>query len=138
MPRVKPSDLELQILSVLWRGGAMTAREVREAMPDGKERAYTSVLSVMQVMEKKGLLEHERAERAYVYRPAVSKREALGPVLRDMVSNVFGGRVSGAVQQMLSETAPSREELDEMRAMIDAWESEAKPVRRRGKKGGKR
>ena len=56
MKSVKPSDLEMQVLSVLWERGPSTAREVLEAMPDGKKRAYTSVLSVMQVMEKKGLL----------------------------------------------------------------------------------
>ena len=55
MKTSKPSDLEMQILSVLWDRGASTAREVLKAMPDGKQRAYTSILSVMQVMEKKAL-----------------------------------------------------------------------------------
>ena len=53
----RPSDLELQVLAVLWRRGPSTAREVMEALPDGKHRAYTTVLSVMQVMEKKELQE---------------------------------------------------------------------------------
>ena len=56
MKITKPSDLELQILSFLWEKGPSTAREVLEAIPDGKKRAYTSILSVMQVMEKKGFL----------------------------------------------------------------------------------
>ena len=51
MAAVKPSDLEMQILSVLWENGPLTVREVLKMMPDKKERAYTSVLSVMQVME---------------------------------------------------------------------------------------
>ncbi|MCA9092782.1 MAG: BlaI/MecI/CopY family transcriptional regulator, partial [Planctomycetaceae bacterium] len=52
----KPSDLELQILHVLWQAGPSTVRDVLEKLPDQKKRAYTSVLSVMQVMQKKGFL----------------------------------------------------------------------------------
>ena len=67
--RVKPTDVELQVLSVLWQRGPSTARQVLEAMPDGKARAYTTVLTVMQVMEK-GLLTHTREGMAQSYKPA--------------------------------------------------------------------
>ncbi len=56
----QPSDLELQVLGVLWGRGAATVREILESLPDGKRRAYTSVLSVVQVMEKKGLVKRQR------------------------------------------------------------------------------
>lgn len=52
MAKIKPSDLEMLVLSVLWERGPSTAGDVLEAMPDGKKRAYTSILSVMQVMER--------------------------------------------------------------------------------------
>ncbi len=56
MTKPKPSDVELQILGVLWEAGPLAVRDVLERMPDGKSRAYTSILSCLQVMEKKGLL----------------------------------------------------------------------------------
>lgn len=117
----KPSDLELQILGLLWREGPMTARKVLEAMPDGKQRAYTSVLSVLQVMEKKGLIEHDRPETglAYIFRPAVGRREVLGPLMRRMVQGVFGGDPATAVQQLLSETAVDQDQIQEIRKLLD-------------------
>ncbi len=54
MKNREPSRLEMQVLSVLWQRGASSVREVLAVMPDGKARAYTTILSVMQVMEKKG------------------------------------------------------------------------------------
>ena len=62
----------MQVLSVLWGRGASTVREVMEAMPDGKARAYTTILSVLQVMEKKGLLSHVAEGNAHVYQARVS------------------------------------------------------------------
>jgi predicted transcriptional regulator len=53
--KYQPAEFELQVLGVLWEHGPSTVREVLERLPDGKPRAYTSVLSVMQVMQKKGL-----------------------------------------------------------------------------------
>lgn len=118
MTAAKPSDLEMQILAVLWDNGDSTVREVMEAMPDGKKRAYTSVLSVMQVMEKKGLVGHDVRGRTHVYRPAVTRKQMLGPMLRGLVKNVFGGSTATAVQHLLRETSVSGEELDEIRTLL--------------------
>ena len=109
----QPSDLELQILGVLWREGPCTVRQVIELMPDGKERAYTSVLSVMQVMTKKGLLSRGRAddELAHVYRPEVTRQAVMRPVMRGLVTKVFGGSAAAAAQQLLADADPSAEEL---------------------------
>ena len=70
-PVARPSELELQVLAVLWREGALTAREVSACMPDGKARAYTTVLSVLQVMEKKGLVKHRPDGRAAAHQELV-------------------------------------------------------------------
>ncbi len=122
---IQPTDLELQILGLLWRDGPRTVREVLGAMPDGKRRAYTSVLSVMQVMEKKGLIEHERPESglAYVFRAVVGRREVLGPLMRRMVQGLFGGDPAGAVQQLLSETSIDKEQISEIRKLLDELDS---------------
>ena len=113
-----PSDFELRILGVLWRRGASTARDVLESLSD-KERAYTSVLSVMQVMQKKGVLDvTDRRGRANVYAPTVSRRQVLGPVFRTLIQGVFGGSTSAAVEQLLGATAVDDAELDEIRKLI--------------------
>ena len=114
----KPSELEMQILSVLWENGPLTVRQVMEAMPDGKQRAYTSILSVMQVMEKKGLLTHTNQGTAHVYKPAQSKRRVLKPFMQKMVSEVFAGRPAALMQALLSETSVSKAELEEMQKLL--------------------
>lgn len=133
MKTVKPSDLEMQILSVLWDRGASTAREVLRAMPDGKERAYTSILSVMQVMEKKGLLKHTNRGVAHVYSPAVSKRRIIQPFMRKVLNEVFGGRPSAMMQALLSEAAVSDSELAEIQQLL---RKNNRPKRAKARKGG--
>ncbi len=118
MKKVKPSDLEMQVLGVLWDRGPSTARDVLEAMPDGKQRAYTSILSVMQVMEKKGLLTHTSRGNAHVYGPAVRREQVLKPFLRKVVTEVFAGRPAALMQALLSDAAVSDEELAEMRRLL--------------------
>lgn len=119
MSRVRPSDLEMQVLSVLWERGPSTAREVLEAMPDGKKRAYTTILSTMQVMEKKGLLKHMNRGVAHVYRPSVSRKAIVRPFLRKVVTEVFGGRPTAVMQALLADANLSDEDLAEMREMLD-------------------
>lgn len=114
----KPSDLEMQILSVLWENGPLTARQVMEAMPDGKQRAYTSVLSVMQVMEKKGLLTHTNQGTAHVYKPAQSKKRVLKPFMQKIVSEVFAGRPADMMQALLSGTRVGQAEIEEMQQLL--------------------
>lgn len=123
MPLLKlpePSELELQILSLMWAGGPLTARQVLGLMPDGKPRAYTTVLSMMQVMEKKGLLSHRTDGNVHVYRPRVEQSRILGRVLGRLVNHVFGGDPSAAVQSLLQQTPVSAEELAEIRRVVDA------------------
>ena len=121
MRQTRPSELELQVLSVLWERGPSTVREVLEAMPDGKRRAYTTILSVMQVMEKKGLLNHRRKGLAHVYRPRVRKGEILRPLMRGLLQNVFGGRPSEALQYLLTDADIDEAELNEIRRLIQQY-----------------
>ncbi len=121
----QPSNLEMQVLSVLWDNGPSTARQVLEAMPDGKKRAYTTVLSVLQMLEKKTLVTHDAQGNAHVYKPCVSKRKVLRPYLRDMVRNVFGGSPSEAMQFLLQETTVSDDEYNEIRKTVDEFNQQS-------------
>ena len=118
MKTSKPSGLEMQILSVLWDNGNSTAREVMEAMPDGKKRAYTSVLSVMQVMEKKGLLKHKNRGTSHVYSPAVDRKKIIQPFMRKILNEVFGGKPSALMQALLTETSINDSEMKQIQKII--------------------
>lgn len=131
MTQPRPSDLELQVLSVLWDRGPSTVRDVLAAMPDGKTRAYTTILSVMQVMEKKGLLTHERDGLTHVYQPKVKQKSVLKPMMKDLVRNVFGGSPAAALQSLLDVGSVDDAELAEIRRLIKEHGQAA------GAKGGK-
>ena len=119
MKKARPSGVELQVLRVLWQHGPSSVRAVRERLCDGKERAYTTVLTTMQIMEKKGLLTHTRRGLAHIYAPTVSQRAVTGHILRDLLRNVFG-TPAAIVQNLLSEGRPSEEEAREIQQMIES------------------
>jgi BlaI family penicillinase repressor len=134
----EPSKLEMQVLSVLWARGASTVREVMAVMPDGKTRAYTTILSVIQVMEKKGLVSHVAEGNVHVYQARVSRQKVTGPLLRGLVEQIFGGSTATALQHLLAEERVSRQELDEIKQII-AWHETGREgageasVRKKGK-----
>jgi predicted transcriptional regulator len=132
MVKPQPSDLELQILGVLWAAGPSSVRDVLASMPDGKARAYTTILSCLQVMEKKGLVAHQREGQAYLYRPLVQKQRVVGSVVRDLLRNVFGGRPSAALQYFIAESDCTSEEIAQLRRLIDEADPRKKPGRRPG------
>lgn len=121
----QPSEFELQVLGVVWEHGPQTVRQVMDRLTDGKPRAYTSVLSVMQVMQKKGLLavDRRRDGLAHVFRPTVSREQVLTPLLRGLVTKVFGGRTHAAVQQLLDPETVSDDELHALRQILDELEA---------------
>ncbi|MGZ0174543.1 MAG: BlaI/MecI/CopY family transcriptional regulator [Planctomycetales bacterium] len=114
----KPSELELKILSVLWDNGPQTVRTVLELLPDRKQRAYTTILSTMQVMERKGFLNHSRDGASHVFQPVVQREEVMRPMMGDLMRNVFSGRPSAVLQCLLDEASVNKSELTEIRRLI--------------------
>lgn len=112
----------MQILGLLWRDGPLTAREVLNRMPDGKKRAYTSVLSVMQVMDKKGFLTRTREGLTDRWRPKVKESQILEPFIKTVVSHIFGGRAARAMQCLLGGGDVDREEIEEIRKLLDQYD----------------
>jgi BlaI family penicillinase repressor len=115
----QPSDLELQLLSVLWEKGPSTVREILSNLPDGKIRAYTTVLTVMQNLEKKGLVNRTSRGTAHVYHPTETQKTTLRPLLQGLLQNVFQGKVSSVMQHLLEDSNVSDDELNEIRDLID-------------------
>ncbi len=126
----KPSEAELQILGVLWDHGPLSVKDVMAQMPDGRERAYTTVLSLLQGMEKKRLVTHEAVGRSHVFQAAVERGKVTGGVLERLVQYAFGGRASAAVQQLLEGKKVSAEEVDAIKGLLKEYEKQ----REEGKK----
>lgn len=97
-----PSNLELQALSVLWHDGPSTVAEINDMLPDKKDRAYTTVLSVMQNLERKNLVTSVRVGKAHVYEATYSQDVIVERATRDFLTNTFGGRLAEALLAILS------------------------------------
>lgn len=91
--------LELKIMQVIWRRGASTVSDVQNEME--QPLAYTTVQTMLNILERKGKLERELQGRAYVYRAKVSEEKAIGQSLRDIVDRMFGGSSEELVMSLL-------------------------------------
>ncbi len=124
----KPTEAELGILNVLWDRGELTVRELHAAHYRDDGTGYTTSLKMLQIMHAKGLVERNDSQRAHVYRAAISKEITQKRFLSDIVQRVFDGSPSQLVLQALGgQPKASREELDEIRALLDSIESGKSP-----------
>jgi len=120
----QPTPGELEVLKLLWEQGSSSGRDVMTQLnADGKERAYTSVTSLMNVMVDKGLLKRKPSGRAFNYTAAVPRRKALGNLLSDLIGRAFEGSPSALVAHLLDETKLSLAEVEEIRRTIDEHDS---------------
>lgn len=117
--QAKPTEAELEILHVLWEHGASTVRDVHEVLHRRDGTGYTTALKQLQIMHDKGLVLRDESQRAHVYRAAVSKERTQKRFLADMVKRVFEGSPSRLVLQALGDHKASREELQEIRELLN-------------------
>ncbi|HEX7130838.1 MAG TPA: BlaI/MecI/CopY family transcriptional regulator [Rhodanobacteraceae bacterium] len=115
----RPTEAELEILHVLWARGGCTVREVHEALHRDSGTGYTTALKLLQIMHGKGLVVRDDSQRAHVFRAAVSKEKTQKRFLADLVQRVFEGSPSQLVLQALGSQRASREELREIRALLN-------------------
>ena len=116
----QPTPGELEVLKVLWDLGPATVREVMEVLNREavRERAYTSVMSLLNVMTEKGLLTRKPKGRAFVYAPAVERGDTLGDMVGALLGRVFEGSASSLVAHLLEQSDPDDEELAAIRRAI--------------------
>lgn len=115
----RPTEAELAILQVLWEHGTCTVRDVHEVLHRRDGTGYTTALKQLQIMFEKGLVERDESQRAHVYRAAVTKERTQKKFLSDMLQRVFDGSPSRLVLQALGDHKASREELQEIRALLN-------------------
>ena len=124
MPRRRspqPTEVELAILRVLWDRGPSTVREVMDVLNETRPRAYTSVMSLLNVMTDKKLVVREPRGRAFVYRPKTDRGRTLRRMVGDLLGRAFEGSTSQLVAHLLDQTKPSAEELEEIRRAIEKY-----------------
>ena len=131
---VVPSERELQALKVLWQAGEATVREICEAISEqGNSLAYTTVLSLLQVMEQKGLVGHRASGKVYSYFATVERAATVRALARGFLDRVFDGAVDEYLVHALESKRPSADEIRKLEELI-AQAKLKQPSRRKGGK----
>lgn len=115
------TDRELDVMSVLWQEGSGTVAEVRESLTD--ELGYTSVLKILQILEEKGHVRHEKEGRAHRYFPLVAPEEAGRSALGRIVNKIFHGSAELTLARLVEQRSISQDELARMRQILDELEA---------------
>ena len=120
----RPTQSELEILSVLWDAGPSTVREVQQTLEARKPTGYTTVLKLLQIMTEKGLVRRDERARAHRYAPRLPRERTEQQIVGDLLDRAFGGSSSRLVMRALSSRKATPEELDRIRALLDEIEGE--------------
>jgi len=122
----KPTDAELSILRALWDCGPSTVRTIWEQLNPEHQTGYTTILKLMQIMFEKGLLRRDETERSHVYHASLTQEQTQRQVVGHVLERVFAGSAPRLVMQALAGRKASREELAEIRRLLDEMEGGAK------------
>lgn len=122
--KFKPTESELEILSILWNKGPSTVRAVNDEMSRNKQVGYTTTLKLMQIMTEKGMVERVMDGRTHIYHAKARQEDAQVRMLDRLLETAFGGSASKLVLQALGNHKTSEDELNEIKALITKLEGE--------------
>ena len=120
--KFKPTESELEILSILWNKGPSTVRAVHDTMSHNKNVRYTTTLKLMQIMTEKGMVERVMDGRTHIYYAISRQEDAQARMLDRILETAFGGSASKLVLQALGNHKTSDEELQEIKDLIQKLE----------------
>ena len=109
---------ELEIMQIVWRLRSATVRDVYEELRGRRKIAYTTVMTMMGILEQKGFLKKNRGDKAYVYRPSQPKNKVVGSMVADFVERVFEGSAKPLLVHLVENEQISRKELDEITRLL--------------------
>jgi predicted transcriptional regulator len=115
---------ELQIMKVVWDKGAATVKEVCDAMSQRKVTAYTTILTLMGILEEKGALVHTRSGRAYVYKPLLSREQATRNQIHDVLTRFFDGNPEKMIESVLETGLTDPEQLGSVKSLVESKRQE--------------
>lgn len=118
----RPTDSELEILTVLWSRGPTTVREVHETIASRKPTQYTTVLKTLQIMAEKGLVRRDQRQRAHIYEAAKPREWTQQQLAGDLLRRAFEGSARSLMMGALTARGASKAELAEIRRLLDEYE----------------
>ena len=110
---------ELSIMKVIWKLEKATVRDVYEALRVKRNVAYTTVMTMMKILEEKGYLKKARVERAYLYKPSRPRQQVVGAMVKDFIDRVFDGAASGLLVHLAKGSRLTSGERDEIRRVLE-------------------
>ena len=113
------TEVELEMMNAIWSLGDCTVKDVQTALQSRRELAYTSVATMMKILEQKGALISKKDDRVHTYHPLISRQDYELGSLRHLADNVFQGDPSAMVMRLLSESKISKEELQNIRKILN-------------------
>ena len=113
---------ELAIMKVIWSREKATVREVYETLLEERPIAYTTVMTMMNILEEKKYLRKSRLDRAFVYKPTRSRQQVVGQMVKDFVDRVFDGAAGGLLVHLARDNRLSTGERDDIRRIIEEME----------------
>lgn len=116
---VKPTESELEILSILWEKQSATVRAVHEELLKYKDAGYTTTLKLMQIMFEKNLVTRDDSSKTHIYAPAVTREKTQEQFLNRMIDSLFAGSSTELVMQALGNHNTSEAELEKIQQLID-------------------
>jgi len=108
------TEQELEIMKVVWERESVTVRDVYEVLLKRRKVAYTTVMTMMKILEQKGHLKKSQDERAFLYRPARPKRQVIRDMVQEFLNRVFNGSAEPLLVHLVEEHDLSAEELDDI------------------------
>jgi BlaI family transcriptional regulator, penicillinase repressor len=116
-----PTAAEFEVLQVLWAEGSCTVRQVMDVLNRSRHRAYTSVMSLLNVMVDKGLVRREPQGRAFLYAPRIRRQSLMSKLVGDLLDRAFAGSAEQLVAHALDQAHPTSDELDAIEHLIDSY-----------------
>lgn len=105
-------------MKILWQRQSATVRDVYETLLEHRKIAYTTVMTMMKILEDKGYLLKSSADKAYLYQPAEAKEQVLGGMVNDFVERVLSGSAKSMMLHLIDSQTVSQDELDEIALML--------------------
>ena len=121
----QPTEVELQILRILWELGPSPVREVHKQLSADKGTNYSTTVKMLSVMLDKGLVKRDEKASPHIYRTAQSRAKTGKRMLRDLIEKVYDGATMSLVLQALTSSKPTKEELDVVRELLDELEEKS-------------
>ncbi len=129
MPRPPSSQLtevELQILRILWEKGSSTARQIHNHLAEDRNTNYSTTVKMLSVMLRKTLVKRDETVHPQMYRPAATRQRTQQRMLKDLIHKVYNGSAGSLVLQALSSQRASKKELAEIRQLLNELEGDEK------------